>query len=269
MIIIPSGIYEHSIFRSGGVYGPLFAGNPAEVCVLEKEWLPDAVLQAIAAENNLPETAFIIEREPHFDLHWMTPTVEVDLCGHATLASAHVIFRHLGRTEDSVCFQSRSGELRVDRTGDRLVLDFPSQPASECAIPDELVKGLGVAPSALRKGWDYLAVFANEKDVAAIKPNMEIVARLDAQGVIVTAPGNDCDFVSRSFAPQAGIPEDPVTGSTHCALIPYWSMRLEKHELRARQISKRAGELFCEDRGERVAIGGHAVTTISLECSVP
>lgn len=237
-----------------------FAGNPAGVCVLPSEWLSDELMQQIAAENNLPETAFIIEREQHFDLRWMTPTVEVDLCGHATLASAHVIFNHLGRAGDAISFQSRSGELKVERKKDQLVLDFPSQPVSECESPKKLAEGLRAEPTAVLKGRDYFAVFDREEDVAAIDPDFEILTQLDTQGVIVTAPGTDCDFVSRYFAPAAGIPEDPVTGSTHCALIPYWSKRLGKQKLRARQLSRRGGELFCEDRDDRVGIGGNAVT---------
>jgi PhzF family phenazine biosynthesis protein len=236
-----------------------FAGNPAGICVLS-EWLPDAQLQAIAAENNLPETAFIIAHKDHFDLRWLTPKVEVDLCGHATLASAHVIFHHLADTGDTVSFQSRSGELTVARVEDRLVLDFPSRPVSECEPPKELAEGLRAKPQSVLKGRDYLAVFDREEGVAALTPDFKILAQLDAQGVVATAPGNDCDFVSRYFAPQVGIPEDPVTGSTHCALIPYWSKRLGKQVLRARQLSQRGGELFCEDRGERVGIGGNAVT---------
>ncbi|PZR70995.1 MAG: isomerase [Chthoniobacterales bacterium] len=236
-----------------------FAGNPAGVCILN-EWLPDEVMQSIAAENNLPETAIVIERDRHFDLRWMTPAAEIDLCGHATLASAHVIFEILGRRRDMVNFQSRSGELTVDRVDDRLVLDFPAQPAKACSPPKKLAEGLRAKPAALFKNRDYVAVFERQEDVLAIAPDLETLATLDAQGVVVTAPGHDCDFVSRYFAPAAGIPEDPVTGSTHCALIPYWSKRLGKRELLARQLSKRGGELFCEDRGERVGIGGKAVT---------
>ena len=238
-----------------------FAGNPAGVCFLS-EWLPDAQMQAIAAENNLAETAFVIERNGYFDVRWMTPTVEVDLCGHATLASAHVIFHHLGRTGDRVRFQSRSGELTVARVEDRLVLDFPSQPPSSCELPEKLVQGLRAQPRSVWKGPDYLAVFDREQDIKALAPDFDMLARLDARGTIVTALGDDCDFVSRFFAPQSGIPEDPVTGSTHCALIPYWSKRLGKQTLHARQLSKRGGELFCEDRGERVGIGGNAVTYV-------
>jgi len=239
-----------------------FAGNPAGVCLLADEWLPEALMQQIAAENNLAETAFVIERKDYFDLRWFTPAVEVDLCGHATLASAHVLFHHLGRKGDSVRFQSRSGELRVDKTDKRLVLDFPAESLSPCEPPTKLAEGLRAKPREVLKGRDYFVVFDREEDVSAIAPDLATIAQLDTQGVIVTAPGNDCDFVSRYFAPAAGIPEDPVTGSAHCALIPYWSKRLWKRELYARQISKRGGELFCEDRGQRVGIGGNAMTYV-------
>jgi PhzF family phenazine biosynthesis protein len=238
-----------------------FAGNPAGVCPLD-EWLPDAAMQAIAAENNLAETAFLVDRGTYFDLRWMTPTVEMDLCGHATLASAHVLFEHLGYAGATIRFQSRSGELKVERDGDRLVLDFPAQPPSDCDPPEKLSRALGARPIAVLKGSDYFAVFERQQDVAALAPDFGIIAQLDVRGVCVTAPGDGCDFVSRFFAPQAGITEDPVTGSTHCALVPYWSKRLGKRTLHARQLSKRGGELFCEDRGERVGIGGHAVTYI-------
>ncbi len=212
----------------------LFAGNPAGVCILN-EWLPDDLLQKIAAENNLAETAFFIDRGRFYDIRWMTRTVEMDLCGHATLASAHVLFQHLGRSGDTVTFQSnRGGELRVDRSGDRLVLDFPSRPAEAGGAPARLVEGLRAQTREVFKGRDYLAIFASESEVAAISPVFEIVVALDANGVIVTAPGDHCDFVSRYFAPRAGVPEDPVTGSAHCALIPYWSKRLGKTKLHAR-----------------------------------
>ncbi len=239
-----------------------FAGNPAAVCLLTNEWLPDDLMQRIAAENNLAETAFLIERDNYYDLRWMTPTVEVDLCGHATLASAHVLFHHFGHQGGSIRFQSKSGELRVERSGDRLILDFPAQPAAAGRAPLELSKGLRAAPAEVLKGRDYFAVFATEAEVAAIRPDFDIIGALDAQGVIVTAPGDGCDFVSRYFAPAAGIPEDPATGSTHCALIPYWANLLGKREMVARQISRRGGQFFCEDRGERVRIGGHATTYV-------
>ncbi|MDQ3199625.1 MAG: PhzF family phenazine biosynthesis protein [Verrucomicrobiota bacterium] len=239
----------------------MFAGNPAGVCLLE-EWLPNEQLQAIAAQNNLAETAFFIARGDFFELRWMTPTIEVDLCGHATLASAHVLFRHLGYAGSAIRFHSQSGELKVERAGDRLVLDFPSRLLEEAKPAEELNAALGARPEILLQGRDYFAVFASQQEVAALQPDLDRLAKLEAQGVVVTAPGDDCDFVSRYFAPAAGIPEDPVTGSTHCTLIPYWSQRLGKKELFARQISARGGELFCEDRGDRVGIGGQALTYV-------
>ena len=241
----------------------LFAGNPAGVCILE-EWLPDEMLQKIAAENNLAETAFFIDRGNFFDIRWLSPSTEIDLCGHATVASAHVLFEHLGRTVNSLVFQSRSaGELRVDRVGARLVLDFPSRPAAASEAPALLGQSLGAQPSEVFKNRDYLAVFERQEQVAGLSPNLAELAKLEGvQGVCVTAPGNDCDFVSRYFAPSVGSPEDSVTGSSHCALIPYWAQRLGKTRLHARQLSPRGGELFCEDRGERVGIGGTAVTYV-------
>lgn len=246
-----------------------FGGNPAGVCVLS-EWLPDPAMQAIAAENNHPATAFMIDRGTHFDLRWMTTTVELELCGHGTLASAHVLFQHLGRADSLIRFQSRSsGELTVERDGDRLVLDFPSQSLRECPPPEKLTEGLGAQPSAVFKGNNYLAVFDQEVDVASLLPDFRIIAELDSHGVIATAPGDRCDFVSRYFAPKVGVPEDSATGSAHCALVPYWSQRLGKRILHARQLSMRRGELFCEDRGERVGIGGNAVTYLEgqLHCA--
>lgn len=239
-----------------------FAGNPAGICILQ-EWLPDDLLQKIAAENNLAETAFFIDRGSFFDIRWLSPVTEIDLCGHATIGSAHVLFQHLGRSGNSLTFQSRSsGELKVDRVDDRLVLDFPSLPASACDAPPLLGEALRAQPREVSQGRDYFAVFDREEDVSAIAPDFSAIMTLDVQGVVVTAPGNDCDFVSRYFAPRVGVPEDPVTGSVHCALIPYWSKRLGKTKLHARQLSARGGELFCEDRGERVGIGGTAVTYV-------
>ena len=237
----------------------LFAGNPAGVCLLT-DWLADTILQSIAAENNLAETAFVVQRDSFFDLHWFTPSLEMDLCGHATLAPAHVIFRHLGYRASVVRFQTRAGMLTVSRDGDLLTLDFPARPAVPCDAPPELVAGLRASPVTTAKARDYLAVFETEQAVRNLQPDMAALMRLDCLGIIATAPGEDCDFVSRFFAPRAGVPEDPVTGSAHCTLIPYWAQRLGRKTLRARQISPRGGELFCEHRGERVGIGGHAVT---------
>ncbi|MEO5718658.1 MAG: PhzF family phenazine biosynthesis protein [Chthoniobacterales bacterium] len=239
----------------------MFAGNPAGVCLLEK-FLPDAQMQAIAAQNDLPETAFLVPHGDYFDLRWMTPTVEVDLCGHATLAAAHVLFKHRGYAEEKVRFQTQSGELIVGQSARRLVLDFPSRPAEEGGDLAAVAASLGAKPEKLLHGRDYFAIFASAQEVSAITPDLAAITKLGGQGVVVTAPGDDCDFVSRYFAPAAGIPEDPVTGSTHCTLIPYWSQRLGKKELFARQISARGGELFCEDRGDRVGIGGEAVTYV-------
>jgi predicted PhzF superfamily epimerase YddE/YHI9 len=241
----------------------LFAGNPAGVCILE-DWLPDEMLQKIATENNLAETAFFIDRGSFFDIRWLSPSAEIDLCGHATVGSAHVLFQHLGRSGDSLTFQSRSsGELRVDRVGERLVLDFPSRPGSPCEAPPLLAESLGARPTEVLKNRDYIAVFERQEQVAGLKPALVELAKLEGvQGVCVTAPGNDCDFVSRYFAPSVGVPEDSVTGSTHCGLIPYWAKRLGKANLHARQLSPRGGELFCEDRGDRVGIGGTAVTYV-------
>lgn len=237
----------------------LFSGNPAGVCLLT-DWLPDAVLQSIAAENNLAETAFVVQRDSFFDLRWFTPSLEMDLCGHATLASAHVIFRHLGYRASVVRFQTRSGNLTVSRNGELLTLDFPARPAVPCEAPFELSAGFGASPTTTAKARDYLAVFETEQAVRSLQPDMAALMHLDCLGIIATAPGEDCDFVSRFFAPRAGVPEDPVTGSAHCTLIPYWAQRLGCTALRARQVSPRGGELFCEHRGARVGIGGRAVT---------
>ena len=247
------------IFQIDAFTDKLFAGNPAAICPLES-WLPDQLLQSIAAENNLAETAFVVQRDSFFDLRWFTPTLEMDLCGHATLAPAHVIFRHLGYRGSIVRFQTRSGALTVSRNEDLLTLDFPARPAAPCDTPQELSDGLRATPTATAKARDYLAVFETEQAVRSLQPDMAALMRLDCLGIIATAPGNHCDFVSRFFAPRAGVPEDPVTGSAHCTLIPYWAQRLGRSELRALQVSPRGGELFCEHRGERVGIGGRAVT---------
>jgi PhzF family phenazine biosynthesis protein len=235
----------------------LFRGNPAGICPLTK-WLDDALMQNIAAENNLAETAFFVPRGDDYDLRWFTPTVEIDLCGHATLASAFILFSELGFRGDTVHFHSKSGRLAVSRNGNVLTLDFPSRPPGPCTVPEALVKGLGKEPSEILKARDYFAIFASAEDVRALQPDFGLLGTLDEK-VIVTAPGGDCDFVSRFFAPTAGVNEDPVTGSAHCTLIPYWAKRLGKKKLFARQLSKRGGELFCEDAGERVCIGGNAV----------
>jgi PhzF family phenazine biosynthesis protein len=246
-----------------------FGGNPAGVCVLEG-WLPDDVLQRIAAENNLSETAFLTRQaDDSHHLRWFTPILEVDLCGHATLASAFVLFTELGHAGRCIRFHTRSGWLTVKRNGEIIELDFPCRAPAPCVAPDELLLGLGRKPREVLKSRDFLAVYESQAEVAALTPDMALLARLDCLGVIVTAQGEDADFVSRFFAPRAGVPEDPVTGSSHCSLIPFWAERLGKTELFARQISRRGGELWCRFAGERVGIGGRAVIYCRGELEVP
>jgi PhzF family phenazine biosynthesis protein len=236
----------------------VFHGNPAAVCPLA-EWLDDSVMQAIAQENNLSETAFFVKEGEDYRIRWFTPVAEVDLCGHATLASGFVIFNYLDPTINEVTFRSRSGPLSVRRKEGLLSMDFPSQPPRSCSPPRELLDGLGGSPLEALCSEDYFVVFTSEGDIRGLNPDMEMLKGLDLRGVIVTARGDEVDFVSRFFAPRLGVEEDPVTGSAHCALIPYWSQRLGKHDLHAYQVSRRGGELFCADRGDRVSIAGRAV----------
>jgi PhzF family phenazine biosynthesis protein len=249
-----------------------FAGNPAGVCLLDG-WPAPSLMQRIAAEFNLAETAFVVPRgAASAELRWFTPAVEIDLCGHATLATAHVLFTHLGWSVPAITFTTASGPLTVARGADGLlVMDFPARPPLPCEPSPALLKGLGTPPLEVRGARDYLAVYQSEEEVRALAPDMAQLARIDRMGVIVTAPAADeqeADFVSRFFAPGVGIPEDPVTGSSHCTLVPYWSRRLGKKQLHARQVSPRGGELFLEDCGERVKIGGKAVTFLAGELSV-
>jgi len=235
-----------------------FAGNPAAVVPLE-HWLPDPTMQQIAAELNLSETAFLCEGR----IRWFTPVVEVDLCGHATLATAYVVFHELERGRSHVRFDSASGPLEVRADGDLLVLDFPARPprpVADAALIAQLADALGALPREVLRARDLVAVFADAAAIRALRPDFAKVAAIDVHGVIVTAPGEgDVDFVSRFFVPQQGVPEDPVTGSAHCTLIPYWAGRLGKTEMFARQLSRRGGELHCALRGDRVDIGGQAV----------
>lgn len=240
----------------------LFSGNPAAVCPLDV-WLPDEILQAIAAENNLAETAFFIPKDEHYELRWFTPLTEVELCGHATLASAHVIYHHLGYNKDEILFETRfSGILTVKKEDDYLIMDFPKDEIKETDIPASLIPALGVIPEDLYKGkTDYLLVFENQREIENIQPDFRALKELDARGIIVTAPGDDADFVSRFFAPKVGVDEDPVTGSAHTTLTTYWSKQLNKTEnLRARQLSKRGGRLLCSILGDRIHIKGKAVS---------
>jgi PhzF family phenazine biosynthesis protein len=238
-----------------------FTGNPAAVCPLDA-WLPDPVMRAIAAENNLSETAFFVPEEAGYRLRWFTPTTEVDLCGHATLAAAFVVFGRLQPSWDRVTFATQqAGALTVTRDGDMLALDFPARPPAPCAMSEPLVAALGRRPVALFGARDYLAVYDRADDIRTLRPDFAALAALDRFAVIVTAPGagDGVDFVSRFFAPAHGVDEDPVTGSAHCTLIPYWASRLGKARLEARQLSARGGALSCALAGDRVTIAGRAV----------
>ena len=246
------------LFQIDAFTSAIFGGNPAAVCPLDT-WLSDGQMQAIAAENNLSETAFFVREDDHYALRWFTPVVEVDLCGHATLASAFVIFEELAPDLDVVAFETRSGRLLVQRDGGRLTLDFPSHEAIPYEAPDTLLKGLHQAPSEVLLSHNYLVVYDTEAEVRALQPDMVLLSQLAPYGVIATAVGDEVDFVSRYFVPSAGIPEDPVTGSAHCTLTPYWAKHLGKTHFHAWQVSARGGELWCELRDDRVLISGHAV----------
>ena len=249
---------ELPIYQVDAFTDRLFAGNPAAVCPLPR-WLKDVTMQSIAAENNLAETAFFLAEGEGYRLRWFTPAVEVDLCGHATLASAFVISNFLEPGKSEMNFETRSGRLTVSRGPDSYLLDFPIwqlKPAENPAVG----KAMGRKPRELLASKPYLAVYDNAAEVAALAPDLKAVAALDLDGVLATAPGeNGVDYVARYFAPAAGIPEDPATGSSHCALMPYWSQRLKRRRLVGRQISQRGGDFQCELVGERVRIGGQAV----------
>lgn len=247
-------IYQVDAFTSN-----LFSGNPAAVVPLD-HWLPDPVLQAIAMENNLSETAFFVGSGGEYSLRWFTPSMEVDLCGHATLATAFTLFGPLGYSGDTVRFDTKSGGLAVTRHGEMLRMNFPARPATEGEIPEGLGEALGAEPDKVLWAKRPLCVFPDEKIIRELKPNMERLAGIAPGAAIVTAPGSgDVDFVSRFFAPGMGIPEDPVTGSAHCILVPYWADRLGKTDLLAHQVSARGGEIACSALGERVALSGRAV----------
>ena len=251
---------KRALYQIDAFTSTLFGGNPAAVCPLD-EWLDDATLLAIAAENNLSETAYIIDRGEHYDVRWFTPTIEVALCGHATLASAHLIMTVLDRARTSVSFSTRqSGVLTVEREDDWLWLDLPAAPAMPCAIAAAFERALGQTPAELLAApRDYLAVLANEDEVRALDPDRAGLMVLDRDGLIVTAPGESVDFVSRFFAPRLGVFEDPATGSAHCTLVPYWAERLGRTELSAEQVSRRGGELRCVALGDRVKMAGRCV----------
>jgi len=238
----------------------LFGGNPAAVCVLAS-WIDNNTLQSIAAENNLSETAFLVQRSKGcYDLRWFTPTVEIDLCGHATLASAFIIFSFLDSSLSVVDFETASGRLSVTRSGALFSMDFPARKPEPAETYPLLSQALGAEPLEVLKSRDLLVVFKDESLINKMNPDFDKLKQIqDVFAIIVTARGENSDFVSRFFAPNAGIPEDPVTGSAHCTLIPYWAEKLKKNQLHAFQLSKRGGELFCDYMGDRVRISGHAV----------
>lgn len=258
------------IFQVDAFTSKPFGGNPAAVVPLD-EWLDDSLMQNIAAENNLSETAFFVKEGGGYHIRWFTPTIEVNLCGHATLASAHVIFYELQLEKDQIAFHSNlSGKLGVERRGERLVLDFPAYAITEIEKNDALARALGKLPvriwSAINDG--VMVRLGSEQDVRRLEPDFSALAQLEYERIYVTAPGETCDFASRMFAPKIGIAEDPVTGAMHCTLVPYWAEQLGKNELFARQVSKRGGELFCELAGDRVKIAGNAITFLKGEIYV-
>jgi PhzF family phenazine biosynthesis protein len=240
--------------------GTIFSGNPAMVCPLDR-WLEDETLQLIARENNLPVTAFFVETGEHYELRWFTPTVELNLCGHGTLAAASVLFESNGPPKESVAFKTKGGTFKVVKDGPRISLDFPVHEVVSCATrPEDLVRALGREPKEILKGpTNYLAVYEREAEILALAPNMELLKEVDGLGAIVTAKGEEADFVSRYFAPRLGVGEDAATGSAHCTLAPYWSKILGKRKLHALQLSQRRGELWCEALEDRVRISAKAV----------
>lgn len=256
------------LFQVDAFASEVFEGNPAAVCPLDR-WLDDALLQAIAAENNLSETAFVVAADDGYALRWFTPVAEVDLCGHATLAAAHVLWIHLGETHERLGFDTRSGRLEVERADGLLRMDFPATLPAPVEVPPALVDALGAEPIEVLAAFDVVAVYADEAQVRALAPDFARLSEVDARGVLVTAPGRHADFVSRCFFPRLGVNEDPVTGSAHCELAPYWASRLGRDRLDARQLSSRGGRVRCEVRGDRVVLAGTAVDYLVGEIRIP
>ena len=260
---------KYKLYQIDAFTEKLFGGNPAAVCPLNG-WLDDNLLQKIAMENNLAETAFYVKRDDHYEIRWFTPKVEVDLCGHATLAAAFVLFNQENHVNDSIIFYShRSGKLKVSKKTSWLTLDFPVDEFQQIAISKEIACCFDIKPLEAYKGkTDYMLVFEKEIDIANIQPRFEIISKLNARGVIITAKSETVDFVSRFFAPQSGIIEDPVTGSAHTTLTPYWAEKLNKTELSAIQLSERKGYLQCKLLGNRVEISGQAKLYLAGEIFV-
>ncbi|WP_261845095.1 PhzF family phenazine biosynthesis protein [Aliamphritea ceti] len=257
------------IYQVDAFTDSLFGGNPAAVCILQN-WLPEEQLQSIAAENNLAETAYIVQAGDVYELRWFTPAVEIDLCGHATLAAAYIIFRFIEPSLQSVRFTTKSGDLIVTREAEeRISLNFPARMPTPTAITEAAIKAMGKAPIAAWESRDLMLVYETEADILALEPDLLAFKDLNSHfAVIATAKGDQADFVSRFFAPQAGIPEDPVTGSAHCTLIPFWAEQLDKDVLLARQLSARGGTLYCQHKGDRVSMSGTAVLFMQGEIYV-
>ncbi|MGR3809901.1 PhzF family phenazine biosynthesis protein [Jiulongibacter sp. NS-SX5] len=253
------------IYQADAFTSKVFGGNPAAIIPLE-DWLSDELMQNIALENNLSETAYVVKKADRYEIRWFTPTIEVNLCGHATLAAAHILFEELNESGNIIHFDSKSGPLSVSRDSRGLTLDFPTEKPQAGSLPEGLADCFNVsATETLIAGEDFFLVYQSEEEVKSLNPDFNKLAHIKCRGVICTAPGNEVDFVSRFFAPAAGINEDPVTGSAHVKLCPYWSERLGKQELTAWQTSARKGELICQDKGERTLISGSAVTYLKGE----
>lgn len=257
-------IYQVDAFAS-----EVFKGNPAAVCILD-DWIDEVLMQRIANENNLSETAFAVPVEARYEIRWFTPKMEVDLCGHATLATAHVLFEHMGYSSNRVEFDSlHNGRLTVEKSEGLLTLDFPADTLEEMVVPEVIVTALRKSPLKAYKGKsDFMFIHASQSEIESINPDFGLLAQMGGRGVIITAMGNEVDFVSRFFAPQTGIDEDPVTGSAHTTLTPYWARVLGKKKLTARQLSPRGGDLVCENLGERVKISGKTITYLVGEIQI-
>ena len=255
------------IYKINAFSEKLFKGNPAAVIPLE-QWLPDNLMQNIAYENNLSETAFFISSGKGYHIRWFTPKSEVKLCGHATLATAYVVFNILNENSNEIVFDSLSGKLAVKKIGNQFTLDFPSQKPVRCEIQSKLIDGLGKEPIACYKNEDYLALYEKQSDILNIRPDFNILKQLDLRGLIITAPGIKFDFISRFFVPKLGIDEDPVTGSAHTQLTPYWAEKLNKLKLKAKQVSSRGGVLYCEQKNDRVMISGSAVLYLKGQINI-
>ena len=257
------------IYQIDAFTDKVFSGNPAAVCILD-HWIDDEIMQKIGDENNLAETAFVVKKESDFEIRWFTPTVEVDLCGHATLAAAYVIFKYYNYESIKINFHSlKSGLLSVEKNGEFLTLDFPADTYEKVNAPQVLIDAFGTTPIETYKGkTDYLLIFSNQNEIENLDPDINLIAKVNARGVIVSAQGKNTDFVSRFFAPKVGVDEDPVTGSAHTTLTPVWSVKLKKKTLTAKQLSKRQGNLICEYKGNRVKITGKAVTYLIGEIDV-